>query len=102
MARAKGLPEHIVLYRHVLRNALIPAVTLLGINAGWLIGATVLVEIIFGVPGLGQFLSSAIAQRDYPSVQAITMTYAVLAVFFQLFTDIGTMLVDPRARSKVS
>lgn len=99
MARAKGLPEHVVLGRHVLRNAMIPAVTLLGVNAGWLVGTTVLVEIIYGVPGLGQLLSSAIAQRDYPTVQAVTMVFAVLAVLIQLVTDVSTMLLDPRARS---
>lgn len=102
MARAKGLPESVVLSRHVLRTALIPAVTLLGVNAGWLLGSTVLVEIIFGVPGLGQLLSSAIAQRDYPTVQAVTMTFAVLAVLIQLATDVSSLLLDPRARSRSS
>jgi peptide/nickel transport system permease protein len=102
MARAKGLPEFVVLYRHVLRNALIPTVTLLGVNASWLMGATVLVEIIFGIPGLGQLLSGAIAQRDYPTVQAVTMVYAVLAVFTQLITDVSIMVLDPRVRGKVA
>lgn len=102
MARAKGLPEHAVLRNHVLRNALIPAVTLLGVNASWLMGATVLVEIIFGVPGLGQLLSTAITQRDYPTVQAVTMTFAVLAVLIQLVTDVSTALIDPRARPRSS
>lgn len=99
-ARARGLPEREVLLRHVLRNSLIPAVTLVGMNAGWLIGSTVIIETIFGVPGLGQLLFNSIRLRDYPTVQGVVMTFAVLAVLIQLATDIVTLLLDPRARRR--
>jgi peptide/nickel transport system permease protein len=102
MARAKGLPWRVVLVRHVLRNAMIPSVTILGMNAGFLVGATVFVEVIYGVPGLGQLLFNAIRFRDYPTVQAVTMTFAVLAVLIQLATDVVHMLLDPRIRARAS
>jgi peptide/nickel transport system permease protein len=102
MARAKGLPWSRVLVRHVLRNAMIPAITIIGINAGFFVGATVFVEAIFGIPGTGQLLYNAIRSRDYPTVQAVTMVFAVLAVFIQLLTDITYMLLDPRIRARAS
>ncbi len=102
MARAKGLPWRAVLFRHVLRNAMIPAVTIVGINAGRLVGATIFVEVIYGVPGTGQLLFNAILFRDYPTVQAVTMTFAALAVLIQLLTDITYMMLDPRIRTRTS
>jgi len=101
-ARAKGLGGSAVLVRHVLRNALIPAVTLLGVNVGWLVGGTVVVESVFGVPGLGMLLFRAIGLRDYPTIQAVTLTLAVLTVLIQLATDVGHMLLDPRARGSAA
>jgi len=102
MARAKGLPWRTILARHVLRNALIPTVTLLGINAGILLGGTVVVETIYGIPGTGQLLFTAIRDRDYPLVQAVTMAFAVLAVLIQLVTDIAYLMLDPRTRTRAS
>lgn len=102
MARAKGLPWSTVLFRHVLRNAMIPAITIIGINAGFFVGATVFVEAIYGIPGTGQLLYNAIRFRDYPTVQAVTMVFAVIAVLIQLMTDITYMLLDPRIRSRAS
>jgi peptide/nickel transport system permease protein len=102
MARAKGLPFYTIIGRHILRNALIPAVTLLGINAGFLVGETIFVESVFGVPGLGKLLLSAIRTRDYPTVQAVTMAFAVLTVLIQLLTDVIYILLDPRIRTRAS
>ncbi len=99
VARAKGLPERAVVLGHVLWNALIPAVTLLGVNAGWLVGGTIVVESIFGVPGLGMLLLRAIGSRDYPTMQAAIMALVVLTVLIQLLTDLAHMLLDPRARA---
>ena len=95
-ARAKGLPYHVVMLRHVLRNSLISTMTVLGVNMGWLIGGTVVVETVFAVPGLGGLMISAILARDYPLVQAITLVFAVLVVAINLLTDFGYALLDPR------
>lgn len=99
VARAKGLPERAVVVGHVLYNALGPAVTLLGMNAGWLVGGTIVVESLFGVPGLGMLLFRAIGARDYPTVQAVTMALAVLTVLIQLLTDLAHLALDPRVRA---
>jgi peptide/nickel transport system permease protein len=95
-ARAKGLPYHVVMLRHVLRNSLISMVTVLGVNMGWLIGGTVVVETVFAVPGLGSLMINAIFARDYPLVQAITLVFAVLVVTINLLTDFSYSLLDPR------
>ena len=95
-ARAKGLPYHVVMLRHVLRNSLISTMTVLGVNMGWLIGGTVVVETVFAVPGLGALMINAIFARDYPLVQAITLVFAVLVVAINLLTDFGYALLDPR------
>ena len=95
-ARAKGLPHHVVMLRHVLRNSLISTVTVLGVNMGWLIGGTVVVETVFAVPGLGSLMINAIFARDYPLVQAVTLVFAVLVVAINLLTDFGYALLDPR------
>jgi peptide/nickel transport system permease protein len=95
-ARAKGLPYHVVMFRHVLRNSLISTVTVLGVNMGWLIGGTVVVETVFAVPGLGGLMISAIFARDYPLVQAITLVFAVLVVAINVVTDFSYSLLDPR------
>jgi peptide/nickel transport system permease protein len=95
-ARAKGLPYHVVMLRHVLRNSLISTVTVLGVNMGWLIGGTVVVETVFAVPGLGSLMINAIFARDYPLVQAVTLVFALLVVAINLLTDFGYALLDPR------
>jgi ABC-type dipeptide/oligopeptide/nickel transport system permease component len=95
-ARAKGLPYRVVLIKHVLRNSLISTVTILGVNMGWLIGGTVVVETVFAVPGLGSLMINAIFARDYPMVQAITLVYALLVVGINFLTDISYSLLDPR------
>ncbi len=97
-ARSKGLPERRVLVRHGLRNALISMATVLGVNIGFLVGATLVVEQVFALPGLGQLMLNSIFQRDFPLVQAITLAFAVMVVLVYLITDIVHALLDPRVR----
>ena len=100
-ARSKGLPPRVVLLRHGVRNALLPAITVLGVNIGWLIGGTVIIENVFAIPGLGQLMIFAVSARDYPTVQAVTLVFAVLVVLVYLTTDALYLLLDPRVRGQV-
>jgi peptide/nickel transport system permease protein len=95
-ARAKGLREQIVVSRHALRNALIPVVTLTGIELGYLLGGTVIIEQIFALPGLGRLTLNAIAQRDYALIQGATLFIACMVVFVNLLVDLGYAAIDPR------
>ena len=95
-ARAKGLPERIVLWRHVFRNSLMSTISVLAVHTSWVIGGTVVIETVFGIPGLGSLLVASISARDYPMVQGLTVTFAVLVVIINLLADIGYALVDPR------
>ena len=97
-ARAKGLREQAVITTHLLRNALIPAVTLLGLSVGYLMGGTVIVENVFSLPGAGKLLVDAIAARDYPLVQSTTLVFAVLVLLVNLGTDVIYTFLDPRVR----
>lgn len=97
-ARAKGLHERRIMAKHILRNALISTVTILGVNIGWLIGGTVVIEQIFAIPGLGQLMLSSISGRDYPMVQGITLVFAVLVVSVNILTDLTYAIIDPRVR----
>ncbi len=97
-ARSKGLAERTVITRHVLRNALIPTVTLLGISVGAIIGGTVVTEKVFALPGAGAMLVDAIGARDYATVQAAVMVVAMLVVLVNLLTDIIYSFIDPRVR----
>lgn len=99
MARSKGVDDRLVLLRHVFRLALIPAITILGLHIGLLIGATLIVEYVFAVPGLGQLMITAISTRDYPTVVAVTLTFAVFVMTVNLLTDLLVALLDPRARA---
>ena len=97
-ARSKGLPERRVLVRHALRNAVISTVTVLGVNIGYLVGGTLLIEQVYGVPGIGQLMINSINQRDFPVVQAVTFAFAVMVVLVYLVTDVVHALLDPRVR----
>ena len=99
-ARAKGLAEGVVIRRHALRNSLIPVVTVLGIQAGGLLGGTVIVEQVFSWPGLGSLMIRAIEQRDYPMVQGLTMVLAFFFVFVSLVVDLVYVYLDPRLRTR--
>jgi len=97
-AHAKGVLEPIILYKHVLRNALIPIVALGGLYAVVLIGSSVMVEIVFSRPGLGKLMVGAIKQRDYTTLQSVMVIYAVLVVLINLATDLIYGLIDPRIK----
>jgi len=97
-ARAKGLPESIVLRRHALRNALMPIVTILGLSVPGLIGGAVIFETIFAIPGMGQLFYSSAMSRDYPTIMGILVIGAVLTLIGNLLADVSYALVDPRIR----
>jgi len=96
--RARGMPESIVFWRHVLPNSLVPTINLLAVNIGWLIGGTVVVESVFALPGMGQLLVRAIFSRDYMVVQGVAMTFACATVLVNFIADIVTVAVDPRVK----
>lgn len=95
-AHAKGLPSRWVFWRHVLRNSLVPTINLLGVTVGWLIGGTVVVEIVFTIPGLGRLMYDSIIARDYFVVQSLTLIFAFSTIIVTYVVDIITMLLDPR------
>jgi ABC-type dipeptide/oligopeptide/nickel transport system permease component len=97
-ARAKGLPESAVLFRHAFRNALIPILTILGLQFGTLLAGTIVTESIFSWPGVGRLAVQAIQARDYPLLQGCILLIAVSYVFVNLLTDLVYALVDPRVR----
>ena len=95
-ARAKGVKRNVVISRHALRNSLIPVVTVVGFEIGILMGGSAIVEIIFGLPGLGNTLINAIFNRDYPVVQGATMLLAFIFIFANLLVDLLYGVLDPR------
>jgi peptide/nickel transport system permease protein len=97
-ARARGMPESIVFWRHVVPNSLVPTINLLAVNIGWLIGGTVVVESVFALPGMGQLLVRAIFSRDYMVVQGVAMVFACATVLVNFLADILTVAVDPRVK----
>jgi ABC-type dipeptide/oligopeptide/nickel transport system permease component len=97
-ARAKGLSEKVVISRHALKNALIPVVTVIGLQTGTLLGGAVLTEIVFAWPGIGRLLVEAILSRDYPVVQGVVLVVATMFIFVNLIVDILYSYLDPRIR----
>jgi peptide/nickel transport system permease protein len=97
-ARSKGLSERRVLVRHALRNAVISTVSVLGVNIGFLVGGTLIVEQVFALPGIGQLMINSIFERDFPVVQAVTLAFAIMVVLVYLLTDVVHALLDPRVR----
>ena len=95
-ARSKGLGERLILLRHTLKNALIPVITLFGLQFGYLVGGAVVIETVFAIPGMGQLLFQSITARDYPVVQAITVISATLVVLVNLLVDLSYSFLDPR------
>ncbi len=98
-ARAKGLPERVVIFKHALRNALLPVITMLGLSVPGLIGGSVIFESIFAIPGMGQLFYGAVMARDYPLVMGELVIGAVLTLVGNLLADVGYALVDPRIRT---
>lgn len=97
-ARARGIRERSVIYSHALRNALIPVITIAGIQIGWLLNGSILIERVFDLPGIGDLLITAIFQRDYAVVQGVVLFIAFVFVVVNLIVDIVYALLDPRIR----
>jgi peptide/nickel transport system permease protein len=97
-AWAKGLRERLVIYRHSLKNALIPVLTLIGIRVPFLLGGTVIMERIFGLPGVGSWIIESITYRDYPVLQVAVLLFCVLVMLSNLIVDLAYGAVDPRIR----
>jgi peptide/nickel transport system permease protein len=97
-AEAKGLAEGRVRYRHALRNALIPVVTVAGVQLGYVVGGLVVVEDVFTLPGVGRLLLDAIFQRDYPVVQGVILLLAAIFMGLNLLVDLLYAVLDPRLR----
>src|SRR5258706_444969 len=97
-AWAKGLPESLVIARHVLKNAMIPVVTVMGLQLSALLGGTVIMESIFVIPGMGKFLLDAITWRDYPVIQGINLFLATGVIVLNLVIDVVYGFLDPRIR----
>lgn len=97
-ARAKGVPEYLVIIRHALRNALIPVVTLLGMRIGRLIGGIVIIEVVFSLPGIGRLLMNAVLFNDFPVLQTGVLLVALAVTFLNLLADISYSFLDPRIR----
>ena len=97
-ARAKGLAERNVLSRHALRNAMLPVVTLLGLQLGFLLGGTVVLESLFALPGLGTLLLSAVITKDFPELQGLVLFFALAIILINLAVDLSYVLFDPRVR----
>ncbi len=101
-ARAKGLPERVVMVKHVLRNALVPIITVLGLTTALMIGGTVVTETVFNLPGVGNLVVRAVLRRDYPVIQGTLLVIAGIYVFINLVIDLLYTLVDPRIRLESS
>lgn len=99
VARAKGLPEKKVIYNHALKNAVLPLITLIGLSVPGLIGGSVIMESIFGIPGMGQMFFMSVMTRDYPMVMCLLTIGGILTLAGNLLADIGYMLADPRIRA---
>ncbi len=97
-ARAKGVPWSVVVWRHALRNALIPVVTIVGLYLGILIGNSVLTEIVFNRPGLGKLIIGALNQRDYTMLQGMMVIYTLIVVLVNVITDLAYAFIDPRVK----
>jgi peptide/nickel transport system permease protein len=97
-ARAKGLLERVVVYRHALKNALIPVITVTGIQVGRLLGGTVIIEQIFALPGIGRYVFDAISMRDYPVIQGTVLFFTIVFVLINLTVDALYGIIDPRIK----
>ncbi len=97
-ARARGLSERRVILKHVLRNASIATVTVLAVNLGFLISGTVVIEVVFNIPGLGSLIVSSVQTRDFPVVQALTLIFGAIVIAVNLLADVAYAVIDPRVR----
>ena len=99
MARVKGMPEHIVIFKHALRNAVLPVITTAGLRLGQVFSGAVVVETVFGWPGLGQLAFQSVLRRDYPTVLGILFFATLMVIVSNIFTDLAYRVVDPRVKS---
>ncbi|MFL9925802.1 glutathione ABC transporter permease GsiC [Herbaspirillum lusitanum] len=99
-ARAKGLSETVVVIKHCLRNALIPVVTMMGLQFGFLLGGSILVEVVFNWPGMGRLLVDAVEMRDYPVIQAEILLFSLEFIFINLVVDVLYAVINPSIRFK--
>jgi glutathione transport system permease protein len=97
-ARAKGVPERLVVWKHTLRNALIPVITLTGLQFGFLLGGAIVVETVFAWPGLGRLLVDSVSYRDYPVIQAEILLFSFEFVLINLIVDLLYAVVNPEIR----
>ena len=97
-AQAKGLKRKIVIFRHALKNAILPVITVAGFNTGYLLGGAIVIEEVFALPGMGRLVLYAIYQRDYPLIQGIVLIIALMFVLINLLTDLLYAAIDPRIR----
>lgn len=97
-ARAKGLGERVILYKHALRNALIPVITMLGLQISWLLGGSTVIEEVFAIPGMGRLMINAVMQRDMGVVQAGVFVFGLIVVISNLTVDILYTIINPRVR----
>jgi peptide/nickel transport system permease protein len=98
-ARAKGVAEHVVLYKHALRNAVLPVVTMLGLQFGNVLAGAILVETVFNWPGLGRLAFESVLRRDYPTILGVLLFSAIVVVVMNLLTDLAYRLIDPRIKT---
>jgi len=99
-ARAKGLSERRVIIKHALRNALIPVVTMMGLQFGFLLGGSIVVETVFNWPGLGRLLVDAVTQRDYPVIQGLVLLFSLEFILINLIVDVLYGVINPSIRYK--
>jgi peptide/nickel transport system permease protein len=97
-ARSKGLSEKVVVIKHALRNAMVPVITVIGTQLGYLLGGTVLTETTFSWPGLGRLVVDAVRARDFPLIQGTVIFLAVIFIIINLLVDLGYGFLDPRIR----
>ena len=101
-ARAKGVRESLVVVKHGLRNAMIPVVTMMGLQFGFLLGGSIVVEVVFNWPGLGRLLVDSVTMRDYPVIQAEVLLFSLEFILINLFTDMLYAVINPAIRFKES
>jgi peptide/nickel transport system permease protein len=97
--RSKGAPSSVVYFKHAMRNALLPTLTVAGLQAGYLLGGAIVIERVFALPGMGWNLLEAVAKRDYPMIQGLVLTFAFLFAMINLLTDLLYGIVDPKVRT---
>jgi peptide/nickel transport system permease protein len=98
-ARAKGLAERVVMYKHALRNALLPVVTVLGLQFGNVMAGAILVETVFNWPGLGRLAFDSVLRRDYPTILGVLLFSSIVVIVMNILTDLAYRLIDPRIKA---